>query len=135
MRYPVLLGYQWLTGLSDTFTGALLYVAPGFTLRMMGLHAPVEAEPYVAYIGAFVLSVGFSCLYGVGLVRRRDQCAKLEVVWLLTAFARAAVALYLLQAVVTGRLEAGWLTVAAFDGICALIQGVGLRRGWLAHVE
>lgn len=134
MKASVLLGYQWITGLSDTLTGASLYLAPAFTMRMMGLHVPVDAEVYVAYIGAFVLSVGFSCLYGASLVRRHE-CRKLEVVWLLTAFARTAVALYVLQAVLTGRLEWGWFGVAVFDGICAIVQGVGLRKGWLAHVE
>jgi hypothetical protein len=60
--YP--LAYQTLIGLSDTLTGALLIVAPEFTLRLMGLHAPSDALAYLSFIGAFVLSVGLACLYG-----------------------------------------------------------------------
>jgi len=132
MNRSVLLGYQWVTGLSDTGTGVLLYVAPAFTLRMMGVHAPAEAEPYVSFIGAFVLGVGLSCLYGVHVVTGRMPAVRLRVVWLLTAFSRCAVAIYLAKAIVTGTLEPAWWSVAAFDGACVLIQGVGLKRNWIA---
>jgi hypothetical protein len=134
MRRSLLLAYQVLTGLSDTTTGALLCVAPQFALRLMGAHAPADANPYVAYIGAFVLSVGFACLYGAHLVRRGDAAEKMEMVWLLTAFSRGAVAIYVIKAVLAATLEPAWITVALFDGACVLIQMIGLRKRWLCHV-
>ncbi len=133
MKYTALLGYQWLTGLSDTGTGVLLYFAPMFTLRLMGVHAPQDATPYVSYIGAFVISVGLACLYGVRLIACRASREKLEVVWLLTTFSRSAVAIYLTKSILAGELEPAWITVALFDAACAVIQGVGLHRRWLAN--
>lgn len=135
MTRRLLLVYQWATGLSDTTTGILLYLAPAFAMRMMGVHAPADAMPYVGYIGAFVLSVGLACLYGAHVVRARGGVQRIETVWLLTAFTRAAVALYLLQEIVAGRLETGWMSVVLFDGACALVQGIGLRRRWLKDAQ
>ena len=135
MKRSLLLAYQWATGLSDSLTGILLYVAPCFTLRMMGVQAPADALPYIGYIGAFVLSVGLACLYGALLLQSGGCTDRIETVWLVTAFARGAVAIYLLQAVATGKLEAMWLTVAAFDGACVLVQGIGLRRRWLKNAR
>ena len=56
------------------------------------------------------------------------------VVWLLTAFTRASVAIFIAAQILAHTLEAGWLTVAISDGACVLIQAIGLRRGWLVHV-
>jgi hypothetical protein len=133
MNRSVLMGYQWLTGVSDTLTGVLLYVAPLFTLQLMGIRAMEDAGPYVSYIGAFVLAVGLSCLYGAYVVTSRLRPERLEMVWLLTAFSRAAVAIYVAKSVLTGTLPPAWLSVAAFDGLCVLIQGVGLKRNWIAN--
>ena len=133
MNRSVLLGYQWFTGLSDTATGVLLYVAPLFTLQLMGVRAIAEAGPYVSYIGAFVLAVGLSCLYGAYAVTRGFRPERVEVVWLLTAFSRAAVAIYITKAVLTGTLQPAWVSVALFDGLCVLVQGVGLKRNWIAN--
>ena len=129
------MAYQWITGAADTLTGILLYVAPDFTLRMMGVHAPADAMPYVGYIGAFVLSVGLACVYGALLVRACACVERIETVWILTGFTRAAVAVYVLQAVVTGKLAAGWMSVVLFDGACVLVQGIGLRRKWLKDAK
>ena len=52
--------------------------------------------------------------------------------WLLTAITRASVAVFLVAQITSQTLEAGWLTVAIFDGACVLIQAIGLRKGWLA---
>jgi hypothetical protein len=133
MRLSVLLAYQWFTGLSDTCTGVLLYVAPAFTLRLMGIHAPIAADPYISYIGAFVLSVGMSCIYGGLLISHNARAERLETVWLLTAFARSAVAIYLIKGILSGELEPAWTTVAVFDGLCVLFQAIGLRKRWPAH--
>jgi hypothetical protein len=134
MNRPVLLGYQLLIGLSDTLTGALLIIAPEFTLRLMGLHVPTDALPFLSFIGAFVLSVGLACLYGAWVMARRGSPCKLEVVWLLTAITRGSVAVFIVAQILAHTLEAGWLSVAISDGACVLIQAIGLRRGWLAHV-
>ena len=132
MTRSTLFVYQWVTGLSDTLTGILLYLAPAFTLRLMGVSAG-DSEPYISYIGAFVLAVGLSGLYGAYLVAQYAAPERLEVVWLLTAFSRSAVAIYVLKAVLVSTLEPAWLMVAAFDGACVLIQAIGLRRSWIAN--
>ncbi|HEY3704884.1 MAG TPA: hypothetical protein VGL22_07450 [Terracidiphilus sp.] len=133
MNRSLLLIYQWATGLSDSLTGILLYVAPAFTLRMMGVHAPADAMPYIGYIGAFVLTTGLACLYGAYLLHVRACPERIETVWLLTAFSRAAVAIYIAQAITAGTLENAWISVALFDGACVLVQAIGLSRRWLKH--
>lgn len=133
MKDLLLLAYQLVAGFSDTSTGALLIVAPLFTLRMLGLVVPADATPFLSFIGAFVLAVGLSYLYGALLVRRAGGVQRLEAVWLLTAIIRSSVAIFVLAAVLNGSLAPGWLAIAIFDGICVLIQARGLRRGWL-HV-
>ena len=133
MKDLYLLAYQLIAGVSDTLTGVLLIAAPMFTIRMMGLSVPCEASPFLSFIGAFVLAVGLSYLYGALLVRRTDGIPRLEAVWLLTAIIRSSVAIFVLAAVLGGTLAPGWLSIAIFDGICVLIQARGLRRGWLSH--
>ena len=134
MKDLYLLTYQLIAGASDTSTGALLIAAPVFTVRMMGLSVPNDATPFLSFIGAFVLAVGLSYLYGALLVRRPGGEPRLEAVWLLTAIIRSSVAIFVLGVVLNGTLAPGWLTIAIFDGICVLIQARGLRRGWLLHV-
>jgi hypothetical protein len=131
MKRQVLLGYQLLTGLSDSLTGVLLIVSPALTLRLMGLQADPTALPFLSYIGAFVLSVGIACLYGGLLATRPDNSQKLEVVWLLTAITRVLVALFVASGIYAGKLEPGWSTVAISDGSFALVQTIGLWKGWL----
>jgi hypothetical protein len=126
-----LLTYQLVAGFSDTSTGALLIVAPLFTLRMMGLVVPREATPFLSFIGAFVFAVGLAYLYGALLVRRTRGVLQLEAVWIMTAMIRTSVAVFILAAVFNRSLSTGWLSIAIFDGACALIQARGLRRGWL----
>jgi hypothetical protein len=131
MKHPVLFGYQLIAGLSDTATGALLCAAPQFALHLMGLHSIPNTSPFLSYIGAFVLSVGLSYLYGAVLIAIDAPPERMEMVWLLTAFTRSAVAIYVLKAVVIGDLETGWISVALFDAACAAIQAIGLRKRWL----
>ena len=133
MNRPTLIGYQLLIGLSDTLTGVLLIVAPEFALQLMRLHVPDDALPFLSFIGAFVFSVGLACLYGVFVIARRRNTCKLEVIWLLTAITRSSVAIFLAAQIVAHKLEVGWLMVAISDGVCVLIQAIGLRKGWLAN--
>ncbi|MHB1020852.1 MAG: hypothetical protein ACYC46_11765 [Acidobacteriaceae bacterium] len=134
MKRRLLFGYQLVIGLSDTSTGMLLIVAPALTLHLMRLHVLAVNLPFLSFIGAFVLSVGIACLYGAWLATRPAFAPKLEVVWLLTAIARGCVAIFVAWSILCGTLEAGWATVAISDGVCALLQGIGLAKGWLAHV-
>ncbi len=134
MKDLYLLAYQLIAGVSDASTGALLIAAPVFTIRMMGLSVPSDATPFLSFIGAFVLAVGISYLYGALLIHRTGGVPRLEAVWLLTAIIRSSVAIFVLAAVLNGTLAAGWLAIALFDGICVCIQARGLRRGWLSHV-
>jgi hypothetical protein len=134
MNRTVLIGYQSLTGLSDTLTGALLIAAPAFTLGLMRLDVPADALPYLSFIGAFVFSVGLACLYGALLIVRRKEPAKLGVVWLLTAITRASIAIFVVSQIAAHTLEAGWICVAIADGGCVAFQAIGLRKGWVAHV-
>lgn len=131
MNRRLLVGYQLVTGISDSLTGTLLLVAPELTLRWMGLSAPADAQIYLSFVGAFVLSVGLACLYGALLAFRGKCHTRIEVVWLLTALTRASVAIFVAAQVMTSTLAAGWITVAISDGACVLIQAIGLRRGWL----
>jgi len=128
-----LLAYQSLISLSDSATGILLLLAPAFALRLMGVSAPQDALVFISWMGAFVFAVGLSCAYGLWLMVFCPCQGRLETVWLLTAIARACVAIFVFQRVFGGMLDHGWLTVAFTDGSCVLIQGVGLRNGWLKH--
>lgn len=134
MIRPILLVYQWLIGISDTVTGALLILAPEFTLRLMHLQAPSDTLPYLSFVGAFVFSVGLACLYGALLMARKGSPRSLETVWLLTAFTRASVAIFVVTQIMNHSLEAGWITVALSDGTCVVIQAIGLRKCWLTDV-
>ena len=140
MRRSLLVGYQLLTGLSDASTGFFLIVAPGWTLSLMKLHVASDALPYLSYIGAFVLSVGLACLYGARLATAvsgtgtPDQ-ARLETVWVLTGITRGLVAIFVAAKVALGTIEPGWLTVACTDGVFALVQSIGLARGWVRDVR
>jgi uncharacterized membrane protein YhaH (DUF805 family) len=132
MKRRLLFAYQMLTGLSDATTGVLLIFAPALTLRLMRLHEISSALSFLSFAGAFVLSIGIACLYGASLATREDFVPKLEVVWLLTAITRALVAIFITAKIVSGSFEVGWATVAVSDGALALIQGIGLWKGWLA---
>jgi hypothetical protein len=134
MKRPILLTYQLLAGASDSSTGALLIAAPAEALGLMGLRAPADSTPFLSFIGAFVLAVGLSYLYGGLLVGRAGNSSRLEAVWLLTAIIRGSVAVFVLTEVLAGALQFGWLTIAIFDGACVFVQAVGLRKGWLLNV-
>jgi len=135
MNRPILIAYQLLTGLSDSSTGALLMIAPALTLRLMNVRAPSDALIYISFIGAFVFSVGLSCLYGAWLIACGGPLRRVEMVWLLTAFTRSAVAIFVVSRILDSTFESGWFTVAASDGVCVLIQAIGLRKGWLRHAR
>jgi hypothetical protein len=126
--------YQVGVALSDTCTGIFLILAPQFTMGLLGVSVDPGAEIYISYIGAFVLGVGLCCGYGALLLLRKGDRKRMEMVWLLTAIVRGSVAAFVATHVLAHQLDAGWLGVAAFDGLCALMQGVGLKQEWLNDV-
>ena len=92
----------------------------------------MNALPYLSFVGVFVLAVGIACLYGAWLARPINPEPRLEVVWLLTAITRGLVAIFVASKIVLGALEPGWTMVAVADGALAMLQMIGLSRGWLA---
>jgi hypothetical protein len=134
MKKSILLVYQIVAGIADAATGAMLIAAPSFTLHRMQLDVPPDALPFLSFIGAFVLAVGLSYLYGALLIRRTGGGPRLEAIWLVTAIVRSSVAVFVVAAIAGGSLEPGWSTIAFFDGACVLLQAVGLRKGWLSDV-
>lgn len=132
MARLILLAYQLLTGVSDTSTGVMLLIAPELVQRLVRQQAPPAAAVYLSFVGALVLPVGLACLYGAYLVLTGGSTKKLAIVWLLTAFTRASVAIFVVNQILASTLASGWLAVAAADGACVLVQAIGLRRGWIA---
>ena len=124
--------YQVAAGLSDTLTGILLLVAPLWTLHLMHIaEAPVPTV-FASYIGAFVLGVGLTYFWvsfrhwgGLG------TGAEWESQWRCTAIIRACIAMFLAIEIASSRMEPAWSLVAISDGALALIQWIGLHRGWL----
>lgn len=119
--------WNFAAGAMDACTGILLMAAPAFTLRMMKLEVPLPVEPFIGWIGAFVAAVGLC--YFLALRSSKEGTA---MVWRMTALVRTMVAGYLMWQIYSGSLPMGWSTVAATDGVVALVQGIGLKRGWLS---
>jgi len=123
MNRHLLLGYQMLTGLSDTSTGLLLIFAPAMTLRLMRLHEIANTLPFLSFVGAFVLSLALpASMAHFSLLAPALRPAR--VVWLVTAITRASVAVFVVSQVISGTFEVGWCTVALCDGAVALLQGL-----------
>jgi hypothetical protein len=131
-KRSLLFAYQLLTGFSDTSTGLLLTFSPSLTIGLMGLQVVPSTLLFLSYIGVFVLSVGLACLYGAALTTTPASLQKLEVVWLLTGITRGLVAAFIVWKILAGLLEPGWAAVAISDGAFAVLQAIGLGRGWLA---
>jgi hypothetical protein len=134
--YRRLMLYQYLAGLSDTGAGVLLITAPAFTLGLMGLTVIPEPVAFVRFIGVFVFSVGLTYLWAAlrwPLTSRTHIAWSTQ--WMITALIRSLVALFVLGQVASGAIELRWLTVAFSDGLFAVIQIVGLRKGWLARAD
>ncbi len=134
--YFWLLLYQLAAGLSDTCTGLLLVIAPTLTLHLMRVdEAPVPAV-FVSYIGAFVLGVGLTYLWILlRQWRGLSSPSEWEAHWRATAVIRSCIAVFVFAQVAGAHLERSWISVAASDGALALIQLMGLHRGWLRMVQ
>jgi hypothetical protein len=111
----------------DTLTGVLLMVAPAFTLRLMGLPALGEDSlVFLSWIGAFVVSTGLA----YGLVFGEQKAERGPLVWTFTSLVRSVIAGFVTVQVMSGRLDAGWLTVALTDAAVAAVQVYGISRQW-----
>lgn len=116
-------------GAMDAVTGLLLIFAPMFTLRLLGISAPVpEVTVFLGWIGVFVMSVGLS--YGLALARASYGAP----VWIFTSLVRAAVAVFVTARILDGSLEARWIVVAIADAAVACAQILILRAGWWKEV-
>ena len=124
--------WSMAVGGMDLLTGCLLVAAPAWTLKQMRVPVPGgEALPFLSWMGVFVGMVGASYLLGLW---RRSGIA-LVMVWRLTAWFRAAVAVFVAASVASGRLDPAWWLVAATDAVIAVVQWPGLRRRWIGADE
>ena len=133
---PCLFAYQYIAGLCDSTTGLLLIAAPVWTLHLMGLAIIPQPVAFVRYIGVFVFCVGLSYLWAaVRWPLTVHAHIGWSTQWKITAMIRTLVALFVLWQVVTSGIEAKWITVAFSDGAFAIIQWIGLEKGWLARAS
>ena len=122
-----LLLYQSAAGLCDATTGALLVLAPLWTLALMKLAIVPQPIAFLRFIGVFVLCVGLSYLW----VAVAWPVTEWRGQWRVTALIRTGVATFFLWQVISHAMERGWGAVILTDGILATIQWIGLSRGWL----
>ena len=128
--------YQYVAGLCDAGTGLLLIAAPAWTLGLMGLSIIPQPVAFVRYIGVFVLSVGLTYLWAAV---RWPLMPHAHIAWVaqwkITALVRLLVTLFVVWQVVSGAIEPRWISVAFSDGAFALVQIVGLAKGWLERAS
>jgi hypothetical protein len=118
-------------GLLDSTTGALLVTIPETTLRLFGATMPGGGgDILMRFVGAFVMGVGLSYLWGLAASRFEERTHRLHGVWGATAAIRTCIAVFTLTAVATKHLEPAWLVVGFSDATLALIQIWGLRADW-----
>ncbi len=124
--------YQYLAGLSDAITGIFLILLPAWAMRTMRVATPAQPAAFTSFIGVFVLSVGLSYFLVTRNPLTTTAAAAWQMQWRITAVTRTLVALFLIISVAIGQLEPAWVLVAVSDGALAVIQWIGLARGWLA---
>lgn len=120
---PLAIWVSVLALVMDGATGALLILAPGVALQLMGLD-PAQAPPaYLRFIGAFVFAVGI--LYGVAWrAFIAERYVEWSVVWIATAWIRLCVGCTVFGLVLSGSLAVGWSSVPAAD------LGLGTFQFW-----
>jgi len=132
MNQKVFTAFQLIAGASDTATGALLLIAPAFTLRMMGVHRVVAEPIFISFIGVFVFSIGVSYLLFLVPPRTQAQISAVRAAWLITATIRLCVAFFVAAAYFAGRLEAAWLAITVFDFSVAVFQLAARQKLFVA---
>lgn len=116
-------------GSCDALTGLLLMCAPLMTLRLMQI-SNLPSEPvYLRFIGGFVFAIGSS--YFLPFFERTpgQQMQTLRSVWILTAWCRLVIAMFISMALINGALSLPWITVAITDASFACLQVFALSRG------
>jgi hypothetical protein len=128
--------YQYVAGLCDTGTGLLLIAAPVRTLGLMGLTIIPQPIAFVRFIGVFVLSVGLTYLWAaVRWPLTTHAHIGWSIQWRITALIRTLVAVFILWQIATAAIQGHWITVALSDGAFAMIQWIGLDKGWLERAS
>lgn len=113
-----------VVGSTDVVVGLLLMVFPAFTLKLMWVPPVVpDALVFIRFIGAFVFGVGciyFSALLSVLFAIGRDRSIRSIV--LATAWMRLVICFFTMLALLSGQLEAAWISVPLFDGLLGSSQ-------------
>ena len=117
-----------LAGLMDATTGALLIIAPLWTLKLMRV-AMLPAEPvYQSWIGAFVCSVGCSYLFPFLLPAGPARDQRAVGILTMATIVRIFIAAFSSYAIATGALDITWISVPLTDATLAVAQITILRR-------
>ena len=98
----------------------------------MGLTIVPQPVVFVRYIGVFVLSVGLTYLWAAARWPLTSHAhIGWSTQWKITALVRTLVAVFVVGQIASSALEIRWISVALSDGAFAMIQWIGLRKGWL----
>jgi len=120
--------YLVAVGLIDSLTGLALIAAPTGTLKLMMIALPPAEPVFLQWIGVFVTGVGLTCFMPWLGVPSAHRAPAIDLVLLATAMIRALVCAFVTAAVLTGKLEIAWVSVALTDGALAIAQLVMWRR-------
>ncbi|HEX7861190.1 MAG TPA: hypothetical protein VF773_12730 [Verrucomicrobiae bacterium] len=123
--------FQLAAGACDTGTGILLLVAPQLALKLMGV-AQTPSDPiFISFIGAFVFSVGLTYLVFSRIPASESRLGAARAAWLITGMQRLCVGVFVLVAMVAGRLDLAWCSITVADLSIGGIQLLGLRKRWI----
>lgn len=130
-RFRPALLFTFCAGTMDTLTGLLLLAWPARTVALFGAGMPAGDDILLRFVGAFVAGVGSTYLWALAAPDPRSRGRRVAGVWGATAVVRLWIAVFIGAAVALGRLDGPWLVVGATDALLALVQGGGLRAGWI----
>lgn len=110
-----------LLGAMDTASGFLMFVAPAFTIRLMGISESYQ-DVLIRFIGAFVFGVGSLYLLALGWSKLTRSWQALRIVWMGTGWIRLCVGLGTSVFIMQGQLSIAWITVPLADLLTAAFQ-------------
>ena len=131
MKRAAFIFYQVAAGACDTVTGILLLVAPQLALKLMRVNQTSSDPIFISFVGAFVLSVGMTYLMFARIPTSESLLGAARAAWLITAIERLCVGLFVLIAIMAGRLDLSWCSVTVVDLSLGGIQLIGLRKRWI----
>ena len=127
--------YQYLAGLCDASTGLLLIAAPVWTLGLMGLTViPQPAGVRSLHRRFRAIRRPHPSLGRAGMAAHVYAHIGWSTQWGITALIRTLVVV-LSYGDRRRRLESKRITVALSDATFAVIQWIGLRKGWLERAS